>query len=178
MNWSNLSPENRALAILSIVQSTAGILKGIADIVSLIQKIRDLDPSTLPGKLVYIELSQRIGKQGPMAVVQTENEEGDVVQAEAVMDDETLEKVSPELGTVDQAIGAVVSDVESASKLDKVFSLGTKVCATLSVVVNIATCVCIGYQIKADFDQNQPAGIKALVSIPMAATSILLTVPL
>jgi hypothetical protein len=165
LNWDHLSPASRAQTILTVVASTAQILGSLKNIPAIIRQIRTTDPDTLAGKAVFIELSQNIGQQGPpVAIVEPDVGDNDPDYGiKYLFPEETYEAVDAGNGDMNQRVGRTVSDVKSADKITEKFGIIEKTSAVINVALNISTCICIGFQIRDDFEQNQPTGVEVLV---------------
>lgn len=163
MNWSNLSDQDRALAIISVVQTTVNVCK---DVASMIQKIRGKPPGSVDFQIECVKWNQSVGTEAPKVNAQETDASG-VVKNSPILGEKGIEGVNSEKAemTIEQQMGEVAADTKVAAKAAKTYSLAEAVCGSLMVVVNVASAVCIGFQIKEDFDTNQPTVIKVLVSL-------------
>ncbi|KAF5656119.1 hypothetical protein FHETE_11093 [Fusarium heterosporum] len=170
LNWNDLSTASHAQAILSVVSSTASILGGVKNIATIIQQIRAADPDTLAGKAIFIELSQSIGAQGPpVAIAQPADDEDFGIKY--FFPEEEYEAVDAGNGDMNERIGRTVSNAKSAEMITERFGIMEKKSAVINVALNISTCICIGFQIKKDFDENHHTGVKLLDILNEVANS-------
>ncbi|KAF5592228.1 hypothetical protein FPANT_5455 [Fusarium pseudoanthophilum] len=170
MDWKHLSPASHAQAVLSVVSSTAQIWAGLRDIKGIIPKLRGANVETLAGKAVFIELSQNIGAHGPPVAAIAQEDDGDL-GIKYLFPEHDYEAVDPDNGDTNEKFGRTASNVESADKIRARFGLVEKTSAVINVALNISTCICIGFQIKNDFERNSPVGIKVLDILNEVANS-------
>lgn len=161
MNWSNLSGQDKTNAIITIVNATANICKEVAEI---IQRMRGLDPKSFDFQVQCVKWNQATGQEAPKVTDQEEKPDGSV-SVSSNLDEKQIAAVNSveAEAPVEEQMGAAVNDVELAGKVEKTFGLGEVACAGFAVAANIASAVCLGFQIANDFETGQPPGIKAMV---------------
>ena len=162
MNWGTLSDADRANAILSIVNSVALIFK---DVGSLIAKLRNAEPGSFDYQIACVEWNKTVGQESPKAMDQEKGSGGEI-EMTPILDEKELAAVNSaeEGASLDEQMAASVADPALAGQAAKTFSLAETVAGAIAVAANVATAVCIGFQIANDFETDQPAGIKTLVS--------------
>lgn len=162
MNWNNISDADKANAILSIVNSVGLIFK---DCASLVQRLRGLEPNSFDYQASCVTWNKKVGKESPKAVDQEKLPNGDT-ETTPLLNEKALAEVNTEAAgkSLSEQMAETVADTEITTGLPKTFSLTEAVTGALAVAANIATAVCIGFQIANDFKTGQPAGIKAMVS--------------
>lgn len=116
----------------------------------------------------FLQISKDTGASGGSRVTETTSEEGSSTGAEreASFDADGFQEVSliddPEAGTLAEQMGDGADAVDLVQDA-KGFDVADAVSGVVGVVAGAASAVVLGFQIKKDFDDDQPAGVKAMV---------------
>lgn len=170
MDWNNLSPAQRAVGILTIVEAT---LRAISDgLVEIYKAIRNLDPDSLGFQLQCVRWSNASAKKVKM---QQDAESPEDLQP--VLDEESIAliprinedgEVNPEIPerSVSQQMGEGGATVapEAPLEIAKKFSLSSLAVEGVMLALNIASVVMMAQELKNDWGKIDD-GIKAMDTI-------------
>lgn len=194
LHWDSLSTLEQAQAILSCLQTVLQTCKDFAGLIKTfrgLQPGRYVTVSTpwalgrgtnshVESKLTLSSYDFRMncanwnkgtgsdtGRNGSR-VTETDTQVAEQAPRESVFDEAGTAAVNQAAHDepIAQTLAATARDPALEEGLVKTFSVTEAVGSVISIATNVVSAVSLGLQIKNDFEDDQPANIKAMVSLP------------
>jgi hypothetical protein len=166
MNWSDLSPAQRAVAILQVLEAT---LRACYELVGVWKAIRGLKTSSAEFRIECAKWNKSSGKK--VLMKDDEGVEMTVINQKKVEDvirigpDGEIDPSIPKASMSEQMVDSV-SSAEAVESGVKEFSLAESVVSGAMVALNIAVAVTMGMQLKDEWNQtNMTDGVRAMDTI-------------
>lgn len=168
MGWDNLSDADRATAVIGFVQT---VVMTARDVAALVNVLRGKDPASFDYKITCLKWNNKVGANDVGGRnISAKDANGEVKSA---LDHEKIEGIqNPKAETMSDKLAAKVGTSEVAGEVTKEFSLMETATSVIAIAANIASCVCMGLQIQADYDEDMPPSIIAMDVTSEVVTSL------